>query len=80
MKTGLFRIFQLAALICCCARALFPQAGPPQGKDESKDAVSYLRSVVVEKGKTVLAPDRYHLPSSPSSPPGSLRPRLRNRP
>ena len=36
-----------------CHLAVFPQAVPSQGADESKDGTHYLRDVVVEKGKTV---------------------------
>ncbi len=52
-QTGLLRILAAAALLCGCAFAVFPQAVPSQGADESKDGTHYLRDVVVEKGKTV---------------------------
>jgi len=48
-QIGLLRILAAAALLCGCALAVFPQAVPSQGADESKDGTHYLRDVVVEK-------------------------------
>src|SRR5262245_31210153 len=51
-QIGLLRIFSAAALLCGCALAVFPQAVPSQGANESIDGTHYLRDVVVEEGKT----------------------------